>query len=112
MVKYMNIETSSKPKKLIINRDGLKVIRLTLTQGESIPEHSTNADLVIVVVKGEGIFYINNNPKSIAQGDVLDLAPEVPHAISATSNLELIVTHMHLKLNHADISCGACVCAQ
>jgi len=100
----MNIE---KPKKLLINRDGLKVIRLTLPKGKSIPEHSTNTDLVVVVVKGEGIFFINNNPKPIAQGDVFDLKPNVLHAVSAKSDLELIVTHVHLKSDHSDIACGS-----
>lgn len=103
--------TPSKPKKLLINRNGLKVIRLTLSAGESIPEHSTNADLVVVVTKGEGIFYINKSPQQIAQGDVLDLTPGIPHAIDAKHDLELIVTHTQLKLDDPAISCGSEPCS-
>ena len=103
----MKTENPSKPKKLLINRDGLKVMRLTVAKGNSIPEHATNADLVIVVVKGEGVFYINQHAHPIKQGDVLELTPGVPHAIDATNDLEIIVTHMQLKLEHDDISCGA-----
>lgn len=100
-----NTVIPSKPKKLLLNRKGLKVIRLTLSQGESIPEHATNADLVVTVTKGEGLFYINKTPQPITQGDVLDLTPGVPHAIDAKSDLELIVTHMQLK-DDSEISCG------
>lgn len=103
----MNKESAEKPKKLIINRKGLKVMRLTLAAGKSIPEHATNADLVVVVTKGQGIFYINNIPHPISHGDVLDLTPGVPHSIQAQSDLELIVTHMHLKLDQPEVSCGA-----
>jgi quercetin dioxygenase-like cupin family protein len=103
----MNNTPASKPKKLLVSRNGLKVIKMTLTEGESVPEHSTNADLVVVVTKGQGTFYINNNPHPISQGDVLDLAPGVSHAIQAQSDLELIVTHMHLKLDQPEIFCGA-----
>lgn len=104
----MKTESTSTPKKTLINRSGLKVFRLTVAKGNSIAEHSTNADLVIVVTKGDGVFYINQHPHPIQQGDVLDLAPEVPHAIDATSDLEIIVTHMQLKSEHGNnISCGA-----
>jgi len=106
-----NTITPTKPKKLLINRDGLKVIRLTLSAGESIPEHSANADLVVVVTKGEGVFYINKSPHHITQGDVLELTPEIPHAIDAKSDLEFIVTHMQLKLNEPEISCGSETCS-
>lgn len=106
-----NTAISSKPKKLLINRKGLKVVRLTLSAGESIPEHSTNADLVVVVTKGEGIFYINKSPRHITQGDVFDLIPGVPHAIDANSNLEFIVTHMQLKLDDPEIGCGSETCS-
>lgn len=99
--------TPTPKSKLLIKRDGLKVFKMTLAQGESIPEHSTNSDLVVVVTKGQGIFYINQNPHPISQGDILDLTPRVPHAIQAQNDLELIVTHMHLKLDQPEISCGA-----
>lgn len=97
--KMNKVTISSKPKKLIINRKGLKVVRLTLSTGESIPEHSTNADLVVVVTKGDCLFYINKSPRYITQGDVLELTPGILHAIDARSNLELIVIHMQLKLD-------------
>ena len=88
---------SPEPKKLLINRNGLKVLRVVLSKDGSIPEHSVNADVVVVVLKGEGIFYINKNPHPIVQGDVFDLVPGTPHAINATNDLELIVTIVHLK---------------
>jgi quercetin dioxygenase-like cupin family protein len=102
----MNKENAENPKKLLINRKGLKVVRLTLAAGGSIPEHSTNADLVVVTVKGEGIFYINKKPTPIKQGEVIELAPNILHAIDAKSDLELIVTHMHLASETAEVMCG------
>lgn len=107
-----NSNDSMKPKKLLINRQGLKVIRLTLSKDESIPEHSTNADVVVIVTKGNGVFYINDSAQDITQGDVIDLTPNLPHAIVAKSDLELIVTHMQLKKNDSqETGCGTESCS-
>lgn len=104
-------ESNQIAKKLLINRNSLKVVRLCLAPGEVIPEHSTNADVVVTVVKGKGIFTINGVSNAINQGDVLDLQPKIPHAITARDELELIVVHMHLTQQKTEISCGAEACS-
>jgi quercetin dioxygenase-like cupin family protein len=103
-------EPNQKAKKLLINRDGLKVIRLCLNQGETLPEHATNADVVVTVLNGEGTFTIEGVPQAIKSGDVLDLKPNVPHAVIAKEALELIVVHMHLAQQQAEVSCGTDTC--
>lgn len=108
----MDTEIVSKPKKIIVSRGGLKVVRLNLAKGETIAEHSTNADVVVVVTRGEGTFYINQVPQFIKAGDVLEMQPGVPHAIMAATDLELIVNHMQLKPKEdTPISCGAETCS-
>jgi quercetin dioxygenase-like cupin family protein len=107
----MNIETMIKSKKVLINRNGLKVVRLNLAYREKIPEHSTNADVVVVVINGKGIFYINGDPILLKKGDVLELKPGTLHAITATTDLELIVNHMQLKPDNIDINCDSQLCS-
>ncbi len=106
----MNTEAINKSKKLVINRNGLKVVRLNLARNETIPEHSTDADVVVVVLHGRGVFYTNSQPNIIKKGDVLDLRPGTLHAITAMTDLELIVNHMQLKTDQIEINCesGSC----
>ncbi|MBS0425636.1 MAG: AraC family ligand binding domain-containing protein [Proteobacteria bacterium] len=106
----MNIETIKKSKKLVINRNGLKVVRLNLARKETIPEHSADADVVVVVINGKGIFSINGQANIIKKGDVLELRPGTLHAITAVTDLELIVNHMKLKTDQVEINCesGSC----
>jgi quercetin dioxygenase-like cupin family protein len=107
----MSTETSIKGKKVLINRNGLKVVRLNLAYREKIPEHSTTADVIVVVINGKGIFYINGDPNFIKKGDVLELQPGTLHAITATTDLELIVNHMQLKYDQIDINCDNKTCS-
>jgi hypothetical protein len=75
-------EPNQKAKNLLINRDGVKVIRLCLNQGEALPGHATHADVAV----------------------------NVPHAVIAQEALELIVVHMHLAQQQAEVSCGIDTC--
>lgn len=81
---------------LLIDQESLKVIRINLAKGEILPEHTANADVVVVVVKGRGVFTIQGVAKAITSGDVLDMLPNIPHAVEAQEELEIIVTQMQL----------------
>ena len=107
----MNTEAINRSKKLVINRNGLKVVRLNLARDETIPEHSTDADVVVVAINGEGIFYTNGQAHPIKKGDVLELQPGTPHAITAMTDLELIVNHMQLKKDSIEINCESESCS-
>ncbi len=39
---------------IIVNIPGLKVVKLSLSKGDIIPEHSTNAHVVVTTLNGEG----------------------------------------------------------
>lgn len=99
-------------KQVLINRNGLKVIRLKLPKGEMIPEHSSNADVLAVVVSGEGIFFINGQLNPIQQGEVIELHPEMLHSIVALTNLELIVNQMQLKTDKVKMACDIDSCTE
>lgn len=90
-------------RSLLIDRESLKVIRVNLAKGETLPEHTANADIVVAVVKGWGVFTVQGVAKAIAPGDVLDMLPNIPHAVKAQQGLEIIVTQMQLIKSSAEI---------
>jgi quercetin dioxygenase-like cupin family protein len=106
----MNTKTTNKSKKIVINHHGLKVLRLNLAKGEEIPEHSTDTDVVVVVIEGEAIFSTNGHSNLIKKGDIFELKPGTPHAITAITDLELIVNQMQLSTDQA-INCESESCS-
>ena len=86
------IETSLKPKfEPIFSADGLKVVRLTVPVGGTVPEHHANVDVVISVVRGTGSVVVEQKERRIRQGDVIVLPPRATHSVMADEELELIV---------------------
>lgn len=83
-------------KGVITQRDGLKVVRLIIKSGASVPEHHANVDVIATVVRGKGRFFIQGTPRAIAAGDVIDMTPLVPHALEADEELELVVVHVRI----------------
>ncbi|HZT73294.1 MAG TPA: cupin domain-containing protein [Terriglobales bacterium] len=91
----------------IFERAGVRAVRLGVRAGASVPTHDSNADVIAVVVRGSGTFTVNGEPRSIAPGDVIDMAPKTPHSIEAREDLELVVLHCRLGGGVEPITCGA-----
>lgn len=81
---------------VIVQRDGLRVHHLVMKPGAELPEHAAGDDVVIVVVRGKGIFYVQQEPRHVEAGDVLDFIPGESHSVEALEELELIITHAAL----------------
>jgi quercetin dioxygenase-like cupin family protein len=108
----MSTDAMQIAKQIITNRNGLKVVRLNLPKDKLISEHATDADVVIIVVSGAGVFSINGQLNPIKQGDVIELCPGMLHAITASTDLELIVNHMHLNTDKVAMACELASCAE
>jgi quercetin dioxygenase-like cupin family protein len=93
-------------KKVETKRDGLEVVRLTVATGASVPEHHSNVDVVVTVVRGAGTFTVDGVTRRIAPGNVIEMAPRVRHSLHADAELELIVVHARIGTGVAP-HCGA-----
>jgi quercetin dioxygenase-like cupin family protein len=102
-------ETVDRPihKQNISVTEALKVVRLRVRAGHTVPEHHSNADVVATVVRGNGRFNVAGRDHSIAPGSVIVMRPGAPHTIVAGSELELIVVHARLASAGEAASCGA-----
>lgn len=96
-----------KKKKVIIDRPGLKVVHFYLSPGDVIPEHQTNADVIVTTVRGKGVFTIGSSRHEMGPGVVLEMGPGTPHSINATEELEFVVVHAHLAHQKGEVHCGA-----
>jgi quercetin dioxygenase-like cupin family protein len=88
-------------------REGLKVVRLSVRAGHVVPEHHSNVDVVVTVVKGQGRFTVEGDEHPIVAGGVVVMRPGARHAIAAETDLELIVVHARLAGDGDAAGCGA-----
>lgn len=101
------VAQSSVRKQVVAERDGLKVVRLSVAAGAGVPTHSSNVDVVAVVVQGTGTFTVEGKPRAIAPGSVIDMRPNQSHSIDAKQDLELVVLHSRLGGGSAAVTCSA-----
>lgn len=87
--------------------DNLKVVRLQVRAGGQVPEHHSNVDVVATIVRGTGDFTVEGKPRAVSAGDVIVMAPQVRHSISAASDLEIVVVHARLAVTGQPATCGA-----
>jgi len=77
--------------------DGLKVVRLTISAGTTLPDHHSNVDVVVTVVRGNGEFTIEGTTRAVAQGDVVVLTPRQRHSVRADTEMEIVVGHARVN---------------
>jgi quercetin dioxygenase-like cupin family protein len=94
-------------KQNVSERDALKVVRLSVRGGHVVPEHHSNVDVIVTVVRGRGRFTVERNEHPIAAGGVVVMRPGARHAIAAETDLELIVVHARLAGGGEAAGCGA-----
>jgi quercetin dioxygenase-like cupin family protein len=99
--------TATVQKKLIQATDALKIVRLHIPAGATVPEHHANVDVVVTVVRGKGTFTLGSGEVPIQPGEVVVMPPMAPHSISAESDLELVVVHARLRQEGDAARCGA-----
>ena len=102
----MGVMNSSIQKELLQATDALKIVRLQIAAGGSVPEHHSNVDVVVTVVRGEGTFAMGTEKRALHPGEVVIMPPRAPHSIAAQSDLELIVVHARLHHQGEAAGCG------
>ena len=60
--------------------DPLRVVRLRVEAGGTVPEHHSNVDVVVTVVRGNGRFDVEGSARDIAPGDVVVMKPKQRHS--------------------------------
>src|SRR5512134_1444582 len=87
--------------------DDLKVVRLQVAAGGKVPEHHSNVDVVVTVVRGQGGFTVEGHTRAVSAGDVVIMRPKQRHSITAETDLELVVVHARIVATGEPAACGA-----
>ncbi|MDA2512984.1 sugar phosphate nucleotidyltransferase [Bacillus cereus] len=86
--------------------DGNEVLtkRIGITASKNLSyQYHNNRSEVWTIVKGEGIFVLDDEIRVVRPGDVLEIQPGQKHAIKAVTNLEFIEVQSGSELVEEDI---------
>jgi quercetin dioxygenase-like cupin family protein len=73
------------------DQDGVRVTLFALAAGQEITEHSTPARALVQVLSGTCEFTLAGKKTPLRAGDLLHMPPGLPHAVTATEVLLVII---------------------
>ena len=69
--------------KVILETSFSKEIRILLKNGQMMKEHKAPFPIIVHVLEGAIDFGVSGNVSSLEKGDILTLAPNIPHDLKA-----------------------------
>lgn len=69
-----------------------RVVLFGFAAGQELTEHTSTQQAVVQVLSGEGEFTLAGQTRTVRAGDLIYMPPNLPHAVSATQELSLLLT--------------------
>lgn len=75
----------------LLDEDKLQITHLQIKQGEEIPSHKSDKNVVVVIYKGKVDFVGENGNEIIVPGDIINMEANELHALKAIDDSDLMV---------------------
>lgn len=85
------LEEKAKHIQKVMKLDHVFLANIQLRKGESIPEHDSKKEVIIVVRRGAVLFTTEGIETIVTQDHVLHIAPEEMHDLRAIEDTDLLV---------------------
>lgn len=86
---------SGRTARTLVKEGPLRLTMLGLAAGGDLPEHSTDGPVTIHVLQGTAIFSALDKEYAMGTGDILALAPGVPHSARSAQGCTFLLTVIH-----------------
>lgn len=82
-----------KPKHIakLMTLENVSVVNIQLKKDETIVEHDSKREVIIIVRRGAVIFDVEGTEQLVTQDNVLHMSPLEKHSLRATEDTDLIV---------------------
>ncbi|MEO5961187.1 MAG: cupin domain-containing protein [Opitutaceae bacterium] len=70
----------------------LRVVLFTFAAGQALTEHTSTSRALLQVVNGEGEFVAGGETRVLKAGGLLHLPPCMPHAVTARTEMAMLLT--------------------
>ncbi len=85
------LEEKPKHMEKLLTLENVSIVNIQLKTGETIAEHDSKREVIIVVRKGAVIFDVEGEETLVTQGNVLHMVPFEKHSLRATEDTDIIV---------------------
>lgn len=75
----------------LLDEEKLQITHLQIKQGEEIPSHKSDKNVVVVIYKGKVDFAGENGNEIIVPGDIITMEANEVHALKAIDDSDLMV---------------------
>lgn len=75
----------------LLDEDKLQITHLQIKQGEEVPSHKSDKNVVVVIYKGKVDFTGENGNEIIVPGNIITMDPNEMHALKAIEDSDLMV---------------------
>ena len=76
---------------VVVQRTGLRLVRMALPEGQALPPHHADADVALIVTQGRGRITVGARSFTVGSGSVIAVDPGQLHAIYADTALDVVV---------------------
>lgn len=88
-------QTGSVVSRTLLKKPAGNVTLFAFDEGESLSEHTTPYDALLVVVDGKVEVTIAENAFSLSKGEMIVLPANVPHAVKALTQFKMMLVMIH-----------------
>ncbi|HEY9162885.1 MAG TPA: cupin domain-containing protein [Desulfomonilia bacterium] len=60
-------------KRLLVNREDIRIVQVALKPGQSVPAHKTDGNVNIIVLRGELDIHVTDNKHTAKEGDMTSI---------------------------------------
>lgn len=75
----------------LLDEDKLQITHLQIKQGEEVPSHKSDKNVVVIIYKGKVDFVGENGNEIIVPGDIITMEANELHALKAMDDSDLMV---------------------
>ncbi len=79
------IVEGSTTSRTLLDNPLLRVVMFTFDTGQLLTTHSSPRAVVVTILEGQMEFVLDGEPHLMDAGDILYMAPDAPHALTAKS---------------------------
>lgn len=75
----------------LVKTDVLEILSISLEKDAVFPEHTSPTDAQLVVLEGDIVFHINQEPFHLKEQEHFSFPKEVPHWVKANENSKFLI---------------------
>lgn len=77
---------------ILLKSDRLRVVRIVLSAGASLKEHTAPGDLLVQCVQGKVTFSLPQQSHVLQSGELIHVPDRLPHSVEALEDSQLLLT--------------------